>query len=300
MTEHLLAFVERSLRRPVPDFVRAVAAELARAQGVRAVLFYGSNLRTGSAEGVLDFYVLHDGPIERGIWPRVGYAEFPRGGVTLRAKIARMNLSTFARAAAGRLLDTTVWARFVQPTALVWSADAKAAADAVDAVADAAVSAARFAAALGPERGRADDYWRSLFRATYSAEFRVEKRGRGDEIVDHDPERYAQLLPLAWAAGGIAFRCDAGLVAPALPPAERARLRRRWTRRRRAGTPLNIVRLVKAASTFEGAARYGAWKIERHTGVPVTLTPWRERHPVLAAPGVLWSVWRRQARSTSK
>ena len=45
-------------------------------------------------------------------------------------------------------------------------------------------------------------------------------------------------------------------------------------------------------TTFDGAARYAAWKIERHTGVPVALTPWREKHPVLAAPGVLWRVWR--------
>ncbi|MCB2064228.1 MAG: hypothetical protein KDE25_12410, partial [Novosphingobium sp.] len=56
--------------------------------------------------------------------------------------------------------------------------------------------------------------------------------------------------------------------------------------------PLNLVRLVRAASTFEGASRYAAWKIERHTGVAVAITPWREKHPVLAAPGVLFSVWR--------
>jgi len=24
----------------------------------------------------------------------------------------------------------------------------------------------------------------------------------------------------------------------------------------------------------------------------VTLSPWAERHPILAAPGVLWRVWR--------
>ena len=58
------------------------------------------------------------------------------------------------------------------------------------------------------------------------------------------------------------------------------------------GKLLNIARLVRAAGTFEGAARYAAWKVERHTGVTVELTPWRERHPVLAAPGVLWRVWR--------
>lgn len=291
MIDQLAAFVERSLRRPVPDFVRVLAGELA-GEGVRAVLFYGSNLRTGSADGVLDFYVLREGPVERGIWPRVGYREFAGEGTTTRAKIATMNLATFARAAGGRSHDTTIWARFVQPSALVWSADAEAERDAVAAVSAAAVTAARFAAALGPERGRAEEYWRALFCATYAAEFRVEKRGRGDEIVAHDADRYAELLPLAWEAGGIAFRSEAGVLTPSLRVSERARLRSNWSRCRLAGKPLNLLRLVRAASTFEGAARYGAWKIERHTGVPVPLTRWRERHPVLAAPGVLWRVWR--------
>ena len=59
-----------------------------------------------------------------------------------------------------------------------------------------------------------------------------------------------------------------------------------------AGKPLNLLRLAKASTTFDGAATYAAWKIERHTGVAIEVTPWRERHPLLAAPGVLWRVWR--------
>jgi hypothetical protein len=70
-------------------------------------------------------------------------------------------------------------------------------------------------------------------------------------------------------------------------PAERARILGWWKRRRRLGKPLNLLRLVKASTTFEGAARYAAWKIERHTGMPVKLTPFRERYPLLAAPQVL-------------
>jgi hypothetical protein len=77
---------------------------------------------------------------------------------------------------------------------------------------------------------------------------------------------------------------------------ERHALRRAWARRARLGKPYNLVRLLRASTTFDGAAKYAAWKIERHTGVPVGLTPWRERHPVLAAPGVLWRVWRARRR----
>ena len=41
------------------------------------------------------------------------------------------------------------------------------------------------------------------------------------------------------------------------------------------------------------AAEYKALEYG-HTGVAVEVTPWRERHPVLAAPGVLWHVWRQR------
>jgi hypothetical protein len=64
-----------------------------------------------------------------------------------------------------------------------------------------------------------------------------------------------------------------------MPQAERGRVRGAWRPRKLLGKPLNAARLIKASFTFQGAARYAAWKIERHTGVPVEVTPWRERHP---------------------
>ena len=293
--------VRRQLHVPTIPAVRDVSAILAEsAAGTVAVLFYGSNLRTGETEGVLDFYVLTAGPPERGMWPTVSYREFELRGETLRAKIATMRLATFAKAAAARTLDTTIWTRFVQPSALVWVRDSDTARQVAAAIADAAKSAARFAAALGPETGTADEYWRALFRQTYAAELRVERKGREGQILGFDPGRYAELLPLAWTADGIAFRDEAGMLKPDLAPARRQALLQAWARRRRAGKPINIARLVRAAFTFEGAARYGIWKVERHTGVAVPLTPWREKHPILAAPGVFWRVWRARAETGAK
>jgi hypothetical protein len=275
------------LAMPVDPAVAALARALADAAGAQAVLFYGSNLRTGSLDGVLDFYLLLPGTRESAIWPRVSYHEREHEGMTLRAKVATMTLATFARAARGELADTTIWARFVQPSALIWAADEAARTAVIAAVVDAATSAARLAAALGPVSGTADDYWRALFRATYSAEFRVEKQGRENDILSVNADHFAGLLPLAWQAGGIAPGQHGTLFTPRLTPAERARTLRWWARRRRLGKPLNLLRLVKASTTFEGAARYAAWKIERHTGMPVEITPWRERFPLLAAPQVL-------------
>ena len=45
-----------------------------------------------------------------------------------------------------------------------------------------------------------------------------------------------------------------------------------FTRRQRLGKPYNLMRLVRATATFDGAARYAAWKVERHTGVAIALT----------------------------
>lgn len=292
MITDLRGYLTAALDTPVPAAVRAVAARLAETPEAAAVLFYGSNLRTGSLDGVLDFYVLIDGPPERGLWPHVGYRELDVEGVQVRAKVAAVSLPTFKAAASGDLIDTTIWTRFVQPAALVWSRDADARRQALEAVMAAAMTAARYAAALGGSQGRAEDYWRGLFRRTYAAEFRVEKAGREEQILEHDRNRYRRLLPLAWKAAGIAFtKLDERLFTH-IQPQERRDLQAAWVERRRWGKPLNVARLARAAFTFDGAAAYGLWKVERHTGVAVPLTPWRERHPILAAPGVLWRVWR--------
>lgn len=296
MSAALDARIAAQLAAPVRPEVAEFARELALAAGAQAALFYGSNLRTGELEGVLDFYLLLPGPQVEAIWPRVSYHERPvsGGGITLRAKVATMALATFARACRGDSRDTTIWARFVQPSALVYAADDTAQAAVRDALAQAARTAARLAAALGPETGAASDYWRALFRATYQAEFRVEKPGREDSILSVNADHFAGLLPLALEADGLTVERSGDLLRPRLSPAQRGDIVRWWHRRRRLGKALNLVRLVKASTTFEGAARYAAWKIERHTGVPVAITPWRERHPVLAAPGVLWQVWRQR------
>lgn len=291
--------IASALTREVVPEVRAFAEKLARAADALGVLFYGSNLRTGSLEGVLDFYVLLPGAQVERIWPRVSYHEWVHDGVPLRAKVATMALETFRAAAAGERIDTTIWARFVQPSALAWQRDEAAGSTIAEAVAGAARTAARLAVALGPDAGTPEDYWRALFRATYAAEFRVEKAGREDSILAANRAHFDGLLPLALDGAGIAFTQDDARLHPALPANERSRILSWWSRRRRLGKPYNVLRLLKASTTFEGAARYAAWKIERHTGVPVKITPWRERHPILAAPGVLWQVWRGKREKTA-
>src|SRR3546814_9693539 len=125
-----------------------------------------------------------------------------------------MPLDTFARAAAGETLDTTIWARFVQPSALVWVRDDATATQVRAAVGAAAVTAAGFAAMLGPAEGAPRAFWKALFAETYRTEFRVEKKGREDQILAFDPNRFDALLPAAWETGGIGFDVGDGGLKP--------------------------------------------------------------------------------------
>jgi hypothetical protein len=131
MSGAVASLVGEELLAPVPPQAAALAGRLLdRFEAPLAVLFYGSILRTGDLDGVLDFYVLtqHVRPGLRGLatrllWPDVSYHEVELDGQVLRAKVATMTLAQFQAATRGQGIDTTIWARFVQPAGLVWSAE---------------------------------------------------------------------------------------------------------------------------------------------------------------------------------
>ena len=281
--------------------------ELARRGGTATagVLYYGSALRAADLSGILDFYVLLDDVsawpaswlarcANRMLPPNVGYLEFRHDGAVLRAKYAVLSTEQFAHRVVQASLDTTIWARFCQPALLVWSrSDADR--DAVgDLVGNAVQCASVWAALLGPARGTPEDFWRALFARTYAAELRVETATRAQDIVGKAPARYAAMLTLGWRRSGIRFSTlDDKSLGTDIEPRERVRAGRAWQRRARLGRPLNIVRLLKAAFTFEGATDYAVWKVERHSGQRIEVSAWQRRHPLLAAPGLYWKLKRR-------
>jgi hypothetical protein len=296
----LQALLDAELHGPVPAPVAELAAQLAtRANGgALAVLYYGSTLRTGALDGLLDFYVLLDRAFD---WPgsrlaamansvlppNVGYVEGTFGSVPLRAKYAVVTMRQFEARVADQSIDTTLWARFCQPARCAWQRSAADGRRVTAAVGAAVTTASRWAAAHGPQQARAEDFWSALFARTYATEIRVEKTDRSQGIVGADIERYARLLPLAWRAAGLAFDVAGnGELRPALDAPARQQLQQRWTSRELWGKPLNLLRLTKAAFTFDGAMDYVAWKIERHSGVRIEVKPWQRRFPLLAAPGL--------------
>jgi len=282
LLDSLRALVAGELDVALPPPVAAMVAEVRRRWGgtVRAVLFYGSCLRAGrDGGGLLDLYVLTGagtGPRRRGtarlasrlLPPDVYYLEVPFEGRRVRAKCALLELGRFERLTSPVTFQPYFWARFAQPVGLAFAADGVR--GRIETALARAVGALYLAARpLVPAGTSARDFWIAAFRATYATELRPERPDRPRELVDRYPERYARLFALLEEAG--------------LPLADPVRARRDWRLRRWQGKLLSVLRLSKAAFTFAGGADYLAWKIERHSGVPVRLSPFHRRHPFLAA-----------------
>ena len=134
----LRTLVAEELAMPVDPRVRSVGQAIAARHGKasRAVLFYGSCLREKQLDGLmLDFYLIvsdYRAAYDKGwlaaanrlIPPNVFY--FEHDG--LAAKYAVLSEADFHRLNGPETRSVSVWARFAQPSRLVWAAN-KAARD---------------------------------------------------------------------------------------------------------------------------------------------------------------------------
>lgn len=277
----LRELVAEELGRPVDPRVTAMAEAIAAAHGdaSRAVLFYGSCLRDVALEGaMLDFYLIVSdysqayrarwmAAANRLIPPNV--FPFAHGG--LAAKYAVLSEADFHRLNGPETRSVSVWARFAQPSRLVWVSDEQARGRAIDSVSRAAPTLLSAALSAVPNDQPPLDLWKAAFALTYSAELRAEKKERGTNVVDQDPERYLRFFgPAMAAARACGKRCGGS-----------------WRRRRVEGKMLSVVRLAKASATFGGGAEYVAWKINRHAGTKIELSDWQKKHPLLTAVTLL-------------
>jgi len=275
--EALRELVEAELSEPVDPRVTAMAEAIAARHGraSRAVLFYGSCLREKQLDGLmLDFYLIvsdyqsaYDKPWLAKANALIPPNVFPFQNDGLAAKYAVLSDRDFYRLNGPETRNVSVWARFAQPSRLVWSSGKDARTSAIMAVSRAAPT---LLAAAGRIVGEPVlDWWRRAFSLTYSAELRAERKGRAGSVIDADLERYERFSPAVVAA-----------IDPAIPGGG-------WLRRQIEGKALSVLRLAKASATYAGGAEYIAWKINRHAGTKIELKPWQKRHPLLAAISLL-------------
>ncbi|NLZ16156.1 MAG: hypothetical protein GX087_00260 [Desulfobulbaceae bacterium] len=272
---------------------------------LRAVLLYGSCLHNGNLNGLFDLYMLVDdyrathrhrlaAIMNALLPPNVYYLEAELDtGQRVRAKYALLSLADFQRGVSRRWFHSYLWARFCQPTALVWVRDRTTADEIYLGFAEAVCTFIGRTLPLLQSGWSLQELWLKGLGLTYRAEFRPEQPNRQLQLFTASTAFFTAITPLALTmldntavAGGDAepacdLCCDRqGKTRSAWFTYCSARLA--WRVRIAQGKVLSMLRLMKAAFTFKGGVDYIVWKIERHSGVRLEVTPFLRRHPFLA------------------
>ncbi len=286
--------IEATSSRPVAAEIDAIAqAVRARHEAsVLAILGYGSCLRGEHVSDTLvDLYVIvenyrstHKNIISRMgnriLPPNVYYRECSFNNQIIRCKYAVVCMTQFRKKTSPITKNPYFWARFCQPTAIIYARDNITRNRIVEALMTAAKTALGEAEKLSPSSS-AGEMWTEILSQTYRTELRSERSNRAAEIVKTNLEYFEALH-------------EAVISTPDKENALKAD-DTGWFQRRLIGKTLSVFRLIKAAFTFDGGADYLAWKITRHSGVEITLTPWQRRHPILSAPKLFWQLYAKGA-----
>jgi len=298
--------VRTELEEPVRPAVAWLAGEVAARHGssTLGVLFYGSCLRKETDEGVLDFWVIVDdyrtaysNPIHALINviapPNVFFLEREYGGQVLRTKYGVISRRAFEAATTLAAWHPYVWARFAQPARLLECRDPEARAFFERTISQAIVTfVGRLACHLpnraGMLRFSLPAFWHEAFRRTYDSERRPEAEDYSRSLYEADEARYdevgsAALHHLTSIGHFESLTEHPRSFAISMTPRRLSGLRLRWKIMRSYSRFLGLVRLLKTAFTFGDWVPYVVWKIERHTGRKIELTPRQRRHPLIFA-----------------
>lgn len=269
-----------------------------------AVCYYGSCLRGGDPfDGLVDLYVIVDSYeqayakqatalINRLLPPNVYYLEIPAADERIRCKYAVLTCRHLLRATSLRWFHSYFWARFAQPMGLLHARDEAVARIIHHCQAQAVLT---FTRRVLPKLSRTftvADVWQHGLRLTYRAELRPEGALRAEEIYHRDQTYYQAVTPLALRAlpnvketGGICYQAS-------LSAWQRRLADIGWGLRISQGKLLSVLRLLKAFFTFEGGLDYIVWKLERHSGVSIEITPRLRRWPLIFIWGLMWRLYR--------
>lgn len=276
-----------------------------------AIILYGSCLRSYEiGDGVVDFYTVVDDYSNAyqehylryfNAWlpPNVFYLEVSRQEKTFRAKYAVISIADFEKGNQ-YWFHSYLWARFAQPVRLLYVRNEAIRQRVYYSLAHAVVAfLTPTISVLGPRVITVEEIWVRGLTLTYAAELRPEQESRACQLVKLNLDDYIKLTEYALPSlvgileklpeehqGQVHYRC-------LTDEAECRNSLRRWRLRRWQGRVLSVLRLIKATFTFRDCIDYAAWKIERHTGIRIEVTPKLRRHPVLWGYKVFWKLLRR-------
>ncbi len=309
--------------QPTPGLVKAIALQCERPAGIEtglladsirqrfgdsllAVILYGSCLRTHLyTEGVVDLYVVvnsyeqaYSGHMLRYLNallpPNVFYIELNNNETIIRAKYAVISARDLEWGC-GRWFHSYIWSRFAQPVVLLYVRDQRTREQIYTDLARAVLTfLGTTLPALGPGKVDHAAIWQNGLALTYAAELRPERHTRARDITTQNLEDFGVLTrQAAPSLVTLMVIAEDGMYESLAGQTAGLRATRLWRIRRWQGILLSVLRLSKAAYTFRDCVDYAAWKIERHTGIRIKVTPTLQRHPILFGFSVLWQLIKR-------
>ncbi len=273
-------------------------------ESLQAVLLYGSCLHSYDLkDSVVDLYALVDDYdkaytsslfsfLNKFVPPNVFYLELEHEGMTLRCKYGVITVDDFEEGAT-RWFHSYIWGRFSQPVRLLYSKNEAARMKVLEILAQATIT---FLRATVPALGRSvvdtETIWSRGLALSYNAELRPEQKSRARQLTHLNMGDYIRLtahsqemIESLEALPHDKYNCT-------VSEKECRRALRKWRFRGWQGRVVSIMRLTKAVFTFRDCVDYAAWKIERHTGIKIEVTPRLQKHPILFGGKVLWQLIR--------
>jgi hypothetical protein len=309
----ILEIVGQASTQTIPHSIQAAGNFLANKYGkaVQGILLYGSCLRAGTDHnGLVDCYVLVDryAAIYSSTWlallngwlpPNVFYGEVDVDGHKVRMKYAVLSLEDFERSVAAQWFHSYFWGRFAQPTAVMACPSQGIRERIVSGLGRAVLTFLGNVVPQMPQSFSAQDVWSTGLALSYSAELRAESKGRITTLWGSNQAYYEQVAHAAFSAYFPKIRViqndDLTMYEMEYSRWDHTKNHIGWIVRKVQGKFLSILRLMKAAFTFQGGADYLIWKIERHSGVKIELTPAQRRHPIWAGLTTFWRLYRQGA-----
>ena len=176
--------------------------------------------------------------------------------------------------------DQYFWARFCQPLTRLYARSDASARWLVEMQKTALQTFYQHTLALHQSADEAMAFWAAGLTKTYACELRPEPVGHAVRLIEKNHHYWLK-----------AFEALRDEQLPDL--GSQWSLRQRWRIRPLTGKLLNMLRLIKAASTVSQGIDYIAWKVARHSGVHMDIQDWMRRHPRIGGLSLAWRVFRR-------
>ena len=296
---------------PSEASLELLLAEIRQKHGdaLQAILVYGSWLR-GKRDTMLDFYVLvEDYRTLNSSWqammckllpPNVYHihnkaADHDHDGQEHRAKYALLTLERF-RHAIQNDFHSYFWARFSQPCEILYARDETTRSKLKETFNQASSSFLRRVVPTMADDFDSRELWTHGLSLTYQCELRTEGRQQSGVLYDFKPPYFDEITnSFAKSNDQLSESDQVDRYLNQCSDMTKNLSSLSWWLRRVQGKFLSVLRLIKAAFTFNEPLEYLLWKIKRHSGIYIEPSPRQLKYPLIFSWPLLWKLYRQGA-----